>query len=107
MNNGIKYDTNKPDYSLIPPNALDDVARVLTYGAMKYSRENWHKLDNAEMRYFAAAQRHLWAVKRGEKLDPETGISHLAHAIASIMFLLEFEYINKAPLQNETKTTNS
>ena len=33
---GIKYDSKKPDYSLIPPHALDDVAKVLTYGAQKY-----------------------------------------------------------------------
>ena len=90
---GIKFDSKKPDYSLIPPNALDDVAKVLTYGAQKYDRHNWKQLENLDTRYFAAAQRHLWALQRGETLDAETGIHHAAHAICCMMFMLEFYYL--------------
>ena len=93
MNKGIKYDNNKPDYSLIPPHALDDVANVLTYGAQKYDRNNWLELDNLNERYFAAAQRHMWAIQRGETHDDETGIHHSAHAICCMMFMLEFSYL--------------
>ena len=56
---GVKYDKTKPDYSLVPPRALNDVVKVLTFGAAKYDRHNWKKLDNLEDRYFAAALRHL------------------------------------------------
>lgn len=91
--NGIKYDSEKPDYSLIPPNALDDVVKVLTYGAQKYDRNNWQKLENLDDRYFAAAQRHLWALKKGETHDSETKVHHAAHAICCMMFLLEFNYL--------------
>ena len=87
---GVKYDKEKPDYSLLPPTALDDVVKVLTFGAAKYDRWNWKKLDNLEDRYFAAAQRHLWAVMRGETHDPESGEHHYAHALCCIMYLLEF-----------------
>jgi len=87
---GVKYDKTKPDYSLLPPTALDDVVKVLTFGAEKYDRWNWKKLDNLEDRYFAAAQRHLWAVMRGETHDPESGEHHYAHALFCIMYLLEF-----------------
>lgn len=90
---GIKYDKEKPDYSLLPPNALEDVAKVLTYGAKKYDRDNWRKLDNLHNRYFAAAQRHLWALQKGETFDEETGIHHGAHAICCMMFLIEFFYV--------------
>ena len=90
---GIKFDDNKPDYSLIPPNALDDAVKVLTIGAKKYDRHNWKKLENIEDRYFAAAQRHLWALKRGETFDDETGIHHGAHAICCMMFLVENYYL--------------
>jgi hypothetical protein len=93
MNKGIKYDNYKPDYSLIPPNALDDVARVLTYGATKYDRDNWKELENLDDRYFAAAQRHLWALRKGETHDDETGVHHGAHAICCMMFLIEFSYV--------------
>lgn len=87
---GVKYDKEKPDYSLIPPSALEDMVKVLTFGAEKYDRHNWKKLDNLEDRYFAAAQRHLWAVMRGETHDPESGEHHYAHALCCIMYLLEF-----------------
>jgi len=87
---GVKYDKEKPDYSLLPPYALEDVVKVLTFGAEKYDRWNWKKLDNLEDRYFAAAQRHLWAVMRGETHDLESGKHHYAHAICCIMYLLEF-----------------
>lgn len=87
---GVKYDKEKPDYSLIPPSALEDMVKVLTFGSEKYDRHNWKKLDNLENRYFAAAQRHLWAVMQGETHDPESGEHHYAHALCCIMFLLEF-----------------
>lgn len=61
-------------------------------GAQKYSANNWKILENARARYFAAAMRHMWASWRGEKLDPESGISHWAHAICCLMFLLEMEH---------------
>ena len=90
---GIKFDDDKPDYSLIPPNALDDVAKVLTIGAKKYDRHNWKKLDNINTRYFAAASRHMWAWLRGETHDPETGLHHMAHALCCLFFILEFYYL--------------
>lgn len=92
---GIKYDDSKPDYSLIPPRALNDLVKVLTFGAKKYDRHNWKKVENAEQRYFAAAQRHLWAVLRGETHDPESGEHHYAHALCCIMYLLEFYSLQK------------
>lgn len=88
---GIKYDNGKPEYGLLPPFALEEVAKVLTFGAQKYDRENWKKLDELERRYFDAAQRHLWAIKRGEDRDPESGLHHLAHAATCLLFLLESE----------------
>jgi len=95
VNGGIKFDDDKPDYSLIPPNALDDVAKVLTIGAKKYDRHNWKKLDDINNRYFAAAQRHMWSLLKDEEHDPETGIHHAAHAICCMMFILEFYYLQK------------
>ena len=92
-NGGIKFDDDKPDYSLLPPNALEDAVKVLTIGAKKYDRHNWKKLDNIDDRYFAAAQRHLLALQKGETFDDETGIHHGAHAICCMMFLVEFYYL--------------
>lgn len=98
-NIGQKLDKDKPDYSLIPPLALDEVVKVLTFGANKYDRHNWKNLENSENRYFAAAQRHVWATQRGEILDQESGLSHLAHAICCLMFMLNNEKNKKTYLQ--------
>jgi len=42
-------------------------------------------------RVFGAAMRHLWAWWAGEDKDPETGLSHLAHALCCVMFLATYE----------------
>jgi hypothetical protein len=86
---GIKYDGEKPDYSLVPFQAMDEVVKVLTYGAAKYDRFNWEKVE--PRRYQAAALRHISAYMQGEKIDPESGINHLAHAVCSLLFLTDFD----------------
>lgn len=88
---GTKNDQDKPKYGLLPPTALDDVAKVLTFGSKKYGKDNWKYVDDAISRYFDASQRHLWSYKRGEIVDPESGLPHLAHAIASLLFILEID----------------
>lgn len=88
-NNGaVKHDEGKPRYDLIPPFALDLVAQVMTYGATKYGERNWEKGLKPE-RLFAALMRHSWAWMRGETIDPETNLPHLAHAAASVMMLID------------------
>ena len=62
----------------------------MEFGAKKYDRKNWAKVDDKE-RYIAAPLRHILAYQQGEKLDKESGISHLAHAICSLLFLLELD----------------
>lgn len=88
---GRKYDGGKLDYTLVPFEALDEVVKVLMFGAHKYDRDNWRHVDNALQRYAAAAFRHLTAYNKGEKTDPETDISHLAHAGCCILFMLALE----------------
>ena len=90
---GRKFDGNKLEYGLLPPKALEAVVDVLTFGAQKYARDNWKHVDDAKRRYFDALQRHLWAWKMGEKLDPESGKPHLAHAMCCLMFLHEHDTI--------------
>lgn len=93
---GIKYDGHKPEMHLLPPLATLEVGKVLTYGAKKYSPDNWRKLDNLQERYSSAAIRHLLAHMSGEVNDDETGMSHLAHALCCIMFKLEDELLENA-----------
>lgn len=98
---GVKDDSARTRYDLVPPHALDAVARVLTFGALKYTRNgvdggnNWRLVPERRRRYFAATMRHLWAWWRGERADSETGESHLAHAICCLTFLLDEEETTK------------
>lgn len=88
---GSKHDSGKPLMGAVPPNAQLAVARVLTFGAEKYGRDNWRQVEDAETRYLDAALRHINACQRGEAVDPESGESHLAHAVCSLMFMLEMQ----------------
>lgn len=88
---GRKFDGGKLQYGLLPPLALRETVKVLTFGAEKYEPDNWRRVPDGHRRYFDAAQRHLWAYKEGEKIDPESGVNHLAHALCCIMFMLDLD----------------
>jgi hypothetical protein len=81
---------SKPRLELLPGAALEQIAEVLTFGANKYGAHNWCR-GARWGRYFAALLRHLFAWWRGEDLDPETGMSHLAHAGCCLLFLMEYQ----------------
>lgn len=86
---GTKHDHGKPILGAVPPHAELAVGRVLTFGAEKYARGNWDKVEDHENRYMDAALRHLNAHRRGELTDSESGESHLAHAACCILFMLD------------------
>lgn len=91
---GYKADHDKPDMSLISAVAMKKLAQVLTAGKKKYTAHNW-RAGMKWSRCIAAALRHIFAYVGGENLDPETGLSHLAHAFCCLMFLLEYEETHK------------
>lgn len=78
-------------WDLIPIGCVEDLAKVLTYGAVHYKAESWKELEDAENRYYAALMRHLSAYRQGQLTDEESGLSHLAHAMCNVVFLLWFE----------------
>lgn len=88
---GRKDDKEKNRLDLIEPEFIEGIGEVLTFGADKYEPNNWQNVEDAKNRYYAAALRHLMAWRKGEKLDPESGISHLDHVACNIMFLQHFE----------------
>jgi hypothetical protein len=94
---GRKFDQAKPDYTLLPWDAVEEVVKVLDFGAKKYDRDNWKYVDDARNRYLAAAFRHMAAYARGEQVDPETGLSHMAHAGCCVLFLLSMEKNDERP----------
>lgn len=86
----IKHDAGKIPMELLPAPALEEIARVLQFGAKKYAAWNWAK-GFGWTRLAGAALRHLFAWVNGEDRDPESGLSHLAHAGCCILFLITHE----------------
>ena len=85
---GHKDDTGKVTHFYLPWVALEEVAKVMEYGAKKYAPGNYQK-GMKYSRLWSAALRHLVVWKCGKEKDPETGVSHLAHACCCILMLLE------------------
>jgi hypothetical protein len=86
----IKPLEGKTRFELLPVDALNEIAEVLTYGAAIRGENNWTKGQHWS-RYIGAALRHIFAYYRGENFDPETQKSHLAHAACCILFLLAYQ----------------
>ncbi len=86
-----KYDSEKLRYDLLPNNIIEDVVKVMMYGAFTkgYGIGNWMLANTDEdlTRYYNAERRHIEAYRKGEYIDPESGLPHLAHALCNIMFL--------------------
>ena len=90
----IKRDEGKTRLDLLSAEAIEELGRVLTFGATKYAAHNWRK-GLAYSRVHAAAMRHLLAFARGEDRDEETGLLHTAHAMCCLMFLVEYQLLNR------------
>lgn len=93
---GNKDDLDKLRWDLLPMDVIEDVVKVLTYGAKKYSDDNWKLIDNPINRYYSAMMRHLidWKVYN-EQNDKESGLPHLAHALCCLVFINWFSRHNK------------
>jgi hypothetical protein len=65
QHSGCKDDQDKTRWDLLPPDALEEIAKVLTFGANKYNDRNWEK-GMKWHRPFGALMRHMWAWWRGQ-----------------------------------------
>ncbi len=86
---GTKDDFDKPPVQLLPTEALEAIARVMGFGARKYSANNWRR-GMAWTRVCGGLLRHVFAWLRGEDKDRESGEPHLAHAGCMLLFLLTY-----------------
>jgi len=117
----LRYNYNKPQWSLVDFDSLEPLVRVLEYGEHKYSifcdekgntykgsditldqaksmqiissgRNNWKLGFSNKLRVLESLARHLFALMRGEENDPESGLPHIGHILANCMF---FSYHNR------------
>jgi hypothetical protein len=85
-----KYDEGKPMMSLLDPFFIEKMAKVLTMGAKKYDKYNWQTCTDTD-RFKDALYRHLIAYLKGDRIDDESGLPHLAHVCVNAMFLDFFD----------------
>jgi hypothetical protein len=84
---GKRFDAGKLRLELIDPAFLRGLAGAMGYGAEKYGHDyNWTN-GTQWTRLYASLLRHLLSTFYGNPTDPESGLLHLDHAAAMLMFL--------------------
>jgi hypothetical protein len=98
---GLKTDSGKLDWSLLPLSFVKPLVPVFTIGEQRYGYENWKKpFDDPERRFNAAMKRHLDAYEEAGPLainEADGGVYHLAQiAWNCLMLLHHFEQAKKS-----------
>ena len=98
---GLRHNSDKLRYDLIPPLANREYAKVWTQALGKYPEGNWEKgMPWTEV--IASAMRHLEAIRLGEDIDIESGLLHAAHLQCNAAMLTEY-YFTKQDFDNRKK----
>lgn len=88
---GAKLDAGKARVGLVVKGfsrALQEVSKVGTFGANKYTDNGWKDVKNGKERYTDAMFRHL--LEDDNSVDPESKLLHAAHAAWNALARLEF-----------------
>lgn len=81
-----RFNSGKPQWTMVDFDALEPMVRVLDYGARKYSPHNWKKgLPYTQV--VDSLMRHIIAFVGGEDIDQESGLPHVGHISCNAMFL--------------------
>ena len=89
MNKGLRHNEGKLRLDLMPTKAFEEYAKVLTVGAQKYAPRNWEKgMEWSSV--MASLKRHVLAWERGEDIDTESGLLHMAHVMCNASFLVDY-----------------
>lgn len=109
---GAKLDNGKPDLDLVLGDfsrALEEVGKVGTFGAAKYSKSGWLEVPNAISRYSSALLRHFFSGKNEER-DRDSNLLHLSHlawnALAILELTLRKQNENEEPTNKFTEGTS-
>lgn len=89
---GAKLDAGKPRVGLVLgdfANALLEVSKVGTGGAVKYSDHGWLSVPEGVSRYTDAMLRHYLAEQSGGTLDQGSDLLHAAHLAWNALARLE------------------
>jgi hypothetical protein len=87
--------SNKLPFHLWPETATALGCLGMLDGALKYGRSNFRPAGVRASVYYDACRRHLNKWFEGEEQDPDSGLPHLAHALACIAIVVDAEYAGK------------
>ena len=77
----------KVPISTVPAQIIAELGLALLEGAIKYRRHNYRIAGVRSSVYYDAAMRHMMAWWEGEDIDPDSGLSHVTKAMASLTVL--------------------
>ena len=80
---GIK----KVPFSTVPATVMAELGVAMLEGALKYGRHNYRVIGVRASVYYDAEKRHMTDWWEGEDLDPDSQLSHVIKAIASLTVL--------------------
>ncbi len=84
----LRFNKGKLDWSLVPFDALEEMVKVLQFGADKYAPGNWAKGEGLSYRETISCMlRHTFALLRMEDHDPESKLHHIGHVQCNALFL--------------------
>lgn len=86
----MHLDEGKLRMDLIPPEVLEALAGVLTYGCNKYEERNWEG-GIKYSKIYGSLLRHMMEWWKGIDIDPESSLPHLHHAICNLAFLITYD----------------
>lgn len=75
---------------------------ALLDGMLKYGRANWRHAGVRASIYKDALQRHVDAWWEGEDKDPDSGLPHLAHALACLAILIDAKFAGRLTDDRQT-----
>lgn len=95
----------KAPLSTVPMNVVAELGVAMLEGSAKYGRHNYRAVGVRTSVYFDAAMRHLVAFWEGEDIDPDSGMSHVVKAIATLVVLRDSQargnWVDDRPPQSE------
>ncbi len=98
-----RFGAAKVPLHLVPPSAKHYLAMAMADGARKYGPYNWRDKTISVSVYKAAAERHMDAFWDGEDCAPDSGVHHIAHAMACMALLLDAMTVGKLNDDRPTK----
>jgi len=82
-----RYNTGKLRWDLVDWEGIEEMLKVLEFGANKYAANNWQKgLHKKEI--LESTQRHLIKLFQDEEVDQESQLHHAGHIMCNMMFYL-------------------